>query len=356
MPRVDTPQADAAPASAPPSLLDGPPSESEVASESSGVTARREPTGPTSGSALIAPMQQPPLEQLPSADVSEVSEGPIADEVSYPHMRASNLPPRLSTRTLDDEEPVGAGNSSAGLLLFAVMLAACVYPMVRYFGWDGSAAPEGDGPLIVVGAQADPAPSLPAVAPAPTPRSVPGRAQPPAAQAEPEVAPAEPAPTVEALPAPTTGGAPAAASADDAAQVRDRVAERVREAMADLPADRDAASDLLVKRAMEAHREHQDYRYVEALLGKALKLDDRNPRAAAGMARVRLSQNNLPGAEGWALTAVRYRPRRARYWLLYGDVLLARGRTAEARDAFRRALDLNPNSRGARSRLKRSRR
>ena len=96
-----------------------------------------------------------------------------------------------------------------------------------------------------------------------------------------------------------------------------------------LPSDPAEASDALVKHAL-TKLEAGDTNLAEALVSRALKLDDRNPRAAYALARVRLAQGNLEGAEGWAVLAVERRPRRTEYRALYAQVLERLGRTSDA--------------------------
>lgn len=83
--------------------------------------------------------------------------------------------------------------------------------------------------------------------------------------------------------------------------------------------------------------ETDDIREAERMFGRALELAEDNPRAAYGLARIRLIQNNLSGAEGWIQLALRKRPRRAPYHALYAEVLSRMGRVTEARDEQARA-------------------
>jgi tetratricopeptide (TPR) repeat protein len=83
--------------------------------------------------------------------------------------------------------------------------------------------------------------------------------------------------------------------------------------------------------------EANDIREAERMFGRVLELAEDNPRAAYGLARIRLIQNNLSGAEGWIQLALRKRPRRASYHTLYGEVLTRMGRITEAREEQGRA-------------------
>lgn len=71
---------------------------------------------------------------------------------------------------------------------------------------------------------------------------------------------------------------------------------------------------------------------AERLFGRAIELDEYNSRAAFGLARIRLLQGNLAGAEGWIQLALRKRPKRRAYHALYAEILARMGRDADARD------------------------
>lgn len=71
---------------------------------------------------------------------------------------------------------------------------------------------------------------------------------------------------------------------------------------------------------------------AERLFGRVIELEEDNSRAAFGLARIRLLQGNLTGAEGWIQLALRKRPKRRAYHALYAEVLARMGRTAEAED------------------------
>jgi len=90
---------------------------------------------------------------------------------------------------------------------------------------------------------------------------------------------------------------------------------------------------------------------AQATLDRAWELDPKNPQAMAGYARLYLAEKNGDQAEKWARKAVRKRPKRAPYRVLYGDALMLQGKTGEARAAYRKALSIDPNNRTARARL-----
>jgi cytochrome c-type biogenesis protein CcmH/NrfG len=74
---------------------------------------------------------------------------------------------------------------------------------------------------------------------------------------------------------------------------------------------------------------------AERLFGRVVELDQDNPRAAFGLARIRLLQGNLSGAEGWIQLALRKRPKRSAYHALYAEILTRLGRDDEAQDEQR---------------------
>lgn len=79
-------------------------------------------------------------------------------------------------------------------------------------------------------------------------------------------------------------------------------------------------------RALESDAEPE----AERLFGRVVELDEDNPRAAFGLARIRLHQGNLSGAEGWIQLALRKRPKRSAYHALYAEILARLGRDDEA--------------------------
>ena len=71
----------------------------------------------------------------------------------------------------------------------------------------------------------------------------------------------------------------------------------------------------------------------------------------AGYARLYIAKKHADRAVTWARRAVRKRSKRAPYHVLYGDALALKGKTGEARAAYRRALAIDPENRTARARL-----
>ncbi|MGB8332353.1 MAG: tetratricopeptide repeat protein [Polyangiales bacterium] len=118
----------------------------------------------------------------------------------------------------------------------------------------------------------------------------------------------------------------------------------------DLPREPAKASDVLVHRALPMIRSGQ-LRLAEATLDRAWELDPKNPQAMAGYATLYLAKKDGERAKIWAKRAVRKRPRRAEYHILYGDALELQGDTERARKAWRKALSIDPRNAAARSRL-----
>jgi len=117
-----------------------------------------------------------------------------------------------------------------------------------------------------------------------------------------------------------------------------------------LPRDPAKASDVLVHRALPLIRKGE-LRLAEATLDRAWELDPRNPQAMAGYATLYIAKKEGERAAKWAKKAVRKRPRRAAYHILYGDALQLGGDTEAARQSWRKALSIEPGNKAARSRL-----
>lgn len=117
-----------------------------------------------------------------------------------------------------------------------------------------------------------------------------------------------------------------------------------------LPRDPSRASDVLVHRALPLIR-RGELKRAEATLDRAWELDPRNPQAMAGYAALYVQAGDGEGAEKWAERAVSKRPRRAQYHVLLGDAFMLQGKSRQARRAWRRALQQDPQNRAARTRL-----
>ncbi|MBT8470628.1 MAG: tetratricopeptide repeat protein, partial [Deltaproteobacteria bacterium] len=75
------------------------------------------------------------------------------------------------------------------------------------------------------------------------------------------------------------------------------------------------------------------------------------PQAMAGYAALFIAKKEPSRATKWARKAVRKRPRRVEYHVLYGDALRLADDIAAARKAWRKALSIDPNNRAAKVRL-----
>ncbi len=264
----------------------------------------------------------PSRESLPSEDVTPTPSGsrlrvqsqvirppaePASDEPPsvrrnleeiMPLVAVSSIPPSLTLPEPVAPKPQDPRRNRLSFAIFGVMLAASAIPLVRY----------------VTSSDAERPAAVP-VAEAPQPASV-------------------------ALPAPA---APRPAFSPDDKPEADPLLEELAAIEAELPADPVVAADQLIARGLRALAQGED-RLSEALLGRALKHDDDNPRAYYALARIRMRQGNLEGAEGWILSAIYKRPRRPEYHALYAQVLDGLNRPEEAARARARAAELKASS------------
>lgn len=84
----------------------------------------------------------------------------------------------------------------------------------------------------------------------------------------------------------------------------------------------------------------RDGRLAEAFYARAYELAPSDARAEVGLARVRLLQGDLEGAEGWLLAALAKEPQIAEYRLLHADVLERRGQPVEAKSERAKARSI----------------
>jgi thioredoxin-like negative regulator of GroEL len=73
-----------------------------------------------------------------------------------------------------------------------------------------------------------------------------------------------------------------------------------------------------------------DERLAETLFARARDFAGDEAQGAYGLARVRLAQGDLEGAQGWIGQAIKQWPRRAEYRALHAEILQRFGRGAEA--------------------------
>lgn len=90
---------------------------------------------------------------------------------------------------------------------------------------------------------------------------------------------------------------------------------------------------------------------AEAGYRAVLALEGDNPRATAGLARVRMERGDTENAVLLAQRLVRLRPELANNYILLGDTLLAGNNRDAARRAFTTAESMQPNFAAARERL-----
>ena len=98
-------------------------------------------------------------------------------------------------------------------------------------------------------------------------------------------------------------------------------------------------------------RNRRNYRLAERRYLSALRLRQNNARALTGLALCHIAQREGGKALTYARRLVRSRSRSAGAQVILGDALKLSGDRDGARSAYRRALQLNPRHRGARSRL-----
>ncbi|HBQ11283.1 MAG TPA: hypothetical protein DEF51_08940, partial [Myxococcales bacterium] len=98
-------------------------------------------------------------------------------------------------------------------------------------------------------------------------------------------------------------------------------------------------------------RNRGNLREAERSYLQVLRVEGRNPRALAGLARVAMTRRDGTQATRWARRLVQASPRNANNHVLLGDALRVAGNQAGARNAYRAALEIAPSHRRARERL-----
>jgi hypothetical protein len=147
-----------------------------------------------------------------------------------------------------------------------------------------------------------------------------------------------PAPSVS--PAPKSQPAAAAAPSATSSAVR----------VAPIPSNAEVESYANFERVVTALTERNTAAYpaLEAALTRARQRDSNDPHVRGWLAELLLRTGKLDAALAEAKEAMRLRPKRPRYRVLYGDVLTALGRTADAEEAYARAQTLDSKHRHVR--------
>jgi hypothetical protein len=188
-------------------------------------------------------------------------------------------------------------------------------------------------PLAAPSAEVPPGPSN-AAAPGVAPGAAVPSAPMPSENAAAAPAPSEPAPAAAAEQAPAPLAQQPGAAAVPAAAAPGEATD----------ADASAGSefDELLKKGQRLLAQ-RDAAGARQALEQALALQPDNPHVRASMAQALLRLGDLPAALLQAQAAVRLRPKRGHYSVIYGDVLAAMGRADQAKAAFQRAYELDPN-------------
>jgi hypothetical protein len=216
-------------------------------------------------------------------------------------------PPRVPTFEQATHLPAPRRFPWASLSVFGVMLAASFVPLLHYRG------ERQDAPSSLA---AEPAQGRLTTRPASSERNEPGATS-PRTVGQPGVGGIE----VQVEPASLTrlaAGAPAPSTTLPAVQ-------RIERAFAGQPSRLHLALIEEGDRVLRAG----DERLAELLFARALDFSD-DARGAFGLARVRLAQGDLDGAEGWIVIAIRQHPQRQEYRALHAELLQRRGRASSA--------------------------
>ncbi|MGE3673373.1 MAG: tetratricopeptide repeat protein [Polyangiaceae bacterium] len=96
----------------------------------------------------------------------------------------------------------------------------------------------------------------------------------------------------------------------------------------------------------------RNYPRAERLYRRAVLLSPRRVEAAAGLARVLEKWDRKKEALAWTKWLVVQRPKSGSYWVLLGDIQADLGDKASAKDAYTKALAVEPGNREAQARLR----
>ncbi len=144
------------------------------------------------------------------------------------------------------------------------------------------------------------------------------------------------------------------ATTDDAEPASPEAAQVADNSDAEAPPAGDEGADPLAEaiRAANFFRGRGNFTQAERQYQRALRLSPRNGRVLAGLTRLEMARRNHSAAIAYARRLVRARPRNASNRVLLGDALRASGNEARAQRAFQAALEIDPNNRTARRRLR----
>lgn len=246
----------------------------------------------------------------------------------------SALPPALA-------RPKKTGRARTYALMFAGLLALSAGGWVLLQGTGQRSAAL--GPM-----EPSPATGSEALAKAEAPSETPPLGAAPKVDEKPEPTAEEPtqAPTEDTAPAePAAQPAPQIAAAPPSAPAEEEAATDGP----NIPAG--ASADVLIRDGNKLLAQG-NAAHAKAYYEAAVQREAANPHAHAGLSEALLKLGDANAAEQAAEAAIRLRPKRARYRVLLGDALKAQGKVAEAKAAWNKALELDPNDRDAQRRLK----
>ena len=245
------------------------------------------------------------------------------------------------------------------LLLGGLGVGIALGVLVAYllFADHGPGEAGGSAPLAVAAdAAAGPMAAGPAVVPAAADAGAagPAVAEPDAAGPAPEAA----ADAGLAIPAPTPDPDAGSSDGDVEGAATDEEEEGSGESQQDVSPDFENDESLSreerVERLIDAgnfQRGQGHLRTAQARYEAALRLSPNNGRAMAGLVRTHIERHRFEEAIALGRQLVRAHPSQAGNRVLLGDALRANGQLDRAQRAWRAALSINPNHRGARRRL-----
>jgi hypothetical protein len=367
-----TPMREPRPSSSEPAARIEPPTRELSLSSDVIALSRRDTTGSIRTSS-VPPRAPPPRPALRPMATSLPPELPI---VPSPAPIGVSMPPgALASPSSAGEVPASRGAAYVALAVIALALVGAA-ALLTWPATDPLAAPAPPlpPPVGAVGASAPvtTVPATPGPGSAPSSATTPAPIAPMAIVASAPTTPPSPVAPAPIAPAPAAAPAPVAAAAAPAAAPSAAVpAPAPVSSATPTPAPEAAAPEAMApEAAAPATPAIDDARSVEALVERgdaamdadrpgdalalyqrAIALDGHAAYAFAGAARACIALSRGADAVRFAERAVAHRQRRASFRVLLGDAHAAAGSMDEARAAWERALELDPDDRTAAARL-----